>query len=283
MPMAGTTPRVSRRGQVAVTRIDPEAGAGDLWIQDPLRGTIRLTSTQAYEWTPVWSPEGTRLAFGSNRSGMMNLYERGVGEAEPDRLLLATDKLKIPTDWSTDPPFLLFQESDPASGWDVWALPLSGERIAFRVLNSKFNERHGTLSPDGRWLAYSSDETGIDQVYVMPFAGNPSAGASRTVAGMKRSISTAGGSQPRWRADGKELFYLGADRKLVAVSITPGAALATGAVTPLFDTPVGQFNADTSNYDVAAEGGRFLILTHDLDEAQTPVTLILNWTRALKE
>jgi Tol biopolymer transport system component len=279
----GSAPRVSRDDkQIAVTRIDPDTGAGDIWLHDQVRGTIRLTSEPSYEWIPVWSPDGTRVAFGSNRTGSMDLYEKSVSGLEPDRLLLASDKLKAPTDWSRDGKFLVYQQTDPANGWDIWALPMGGTKQAFPLLQSQFNETLGVLSPDGRLLAYVSDETGTAQVYVREFAGDPSAAANPVPQGVKRSVSPSGGSQPRWRSDGKELFYLSADRKVVVVPVTPGPPFGTGAPVPLFAVPIQNPNSSAPVFDVSSDGRRFLVMAPSSEPRQTLVTLILNWTQTLK-
>jgi Tol biopolymer transport system component len=280
----GTTPRVSRDDkQIAVTRIDPDTGAGDIWLHDQVRGIIRLTFERAYEWTPVWSPDGTRVAFGSNRTGSMDLYEKSVSGSEPERLLLATDKVKAPTDWSRDGKFLFYQQTDPANGWDIWVLPMGGPKQGFPLLQSKFNELHGVLSPDGKLLAYVSDETGTAQVYVSEFASDPSAGKSPVLQGVKRSVSPGGGSNPRWRSDGRELFYLSADRKVVVVPVTPGPPFGTGAAVPLFAVPTQNPDSAAPVFDVSSDGKRFIVQALSSEPSQTLVTLILNWTQTFKK
>ena len=284
VPTPGTTPRLSRDDkQIAVTRIDPESGAGDIWLDDRVRGVIRLTSDPAFEWIPVWSPDGTRVAFGSNRSGTMDLYEKSVSGSEPERLLMASDKLKIATDWSRDGKFLLVQQAGPANGWDIWVLPLTGAKRAFPLLDSRFNELHGVLSPDGRWLAYVSDETGTSQVYVKEFSGDPSEGRNASAPRVKQSVSAAGGSHPRWRSDGEELFFLSGDRKLVAVPVKAGRTFTTGVPAPLFPVPIGDPYSAAPLFDVSSDGKRFVVMAPSKEPSPALVTLILNWTRALKE
>ncbi len=280
----GSTPRLSRDGQqIAVTRIDPDSGAGDIWFEDRVRGLIRLTSDPAYEWIPIWSPDGTRVAFSSNRSGTMDLYEKSVSGSEPERLLLASDKLKIATDWSRDGQFLVVQQSDPANGWDIWVLPMTGGKRAFTLMDSQFNELQGVLSPDGKWLAYVSDETGTNQVYVREFAGDPAEGKNAPAAGVKQRVSAGGGGQPRWRSDGRELYYVSADRKVVAVPVGAGPTFATGASTALFAVPTIGPDNPSPVFDVSKDGKRFVVFAPTSEPRQTLVTLILNWTRALKE
>ena len=279
---AGTFPRLSPDGRlIAFRRLDPASGAGDLWLEDVASHiTTRLTSHPGYDWIPIWSPDGHRVAFASNREATMDLYEKSIDGSAPERLLLKSDKRKTPTDWSRDGEFLLFQQEDPASGWDLWALPMKGDRQPFPVLHSEFNERDGAFSPDGQWLAYTSDETGGNQVYVRPFTGRQDNSGDRQRSSAMRRVSVDGGNQPRWRSDGKELFYMSLDRKIVSVSIKTGPPFEPGVATPLFDSPSVSADAD---YDVTPDGGRFLITTASDEQRVRPLTLFVNWTAALKK
>jgi serine/threonine protein kinase/Tol biopolymer transport system component len=265
-------------GQIAFNRVDPQRGAGDIWLEDVARRTVtRLTSHPGYEWTPVWSPGGDRIAFASNRDATMDLYEKSVRVREPEQPLLKSDKRKIPTDWSRDGGFLLFHQESPPDGWDLWALPMTGERKAFPILRSEFNEFQGSFSPDGKWLAYTSDETGQNQVYVQPFTAASSGASDRRG---RWPVSAAGGSQPRWRSDGRELFYLSRDGKMMSVSIKPGPSFQAGGATPLF-AATNQISSDPL-YDVTPDGKRFLITFRSDEKSELPTTLLLNWTAALK-
>ena len=280
----GTTPRISRHdGRVAITRMDPDAGAGDIWLEDQVRGTTRLIHHPAYDWTPVWSPDGARVVFSSNRSGNMDLYEKKVGGSEPERLLLSSDKLKVPTDWSRDGHFVVFHQFEPATGWDIWVLPTLEPTQAFPLLTSKFNERLAVLSPNGRWLAYASDETGTMQVYVREFARDVLAARHAAFSGEPRIVSTRGGNQPCWRADGKELFYVSADREIVAVPLKSGPTFAPGAAESLFVVPTLNTDNAVPVFDASPDGTRFLIVALSADPKPTLVNLFLNWTRALKD
>jgi eukaryotic-like serine/threonine-protein kinase len=285
-PMASVSagsPRLSPDSkQIAFVRGNPQSGAGDIWLEDVSRRvSTRLTSHPGYEWIPIWSPDGNRVAFASNREGTMDLYEKAVSGSEPERQLLKSDKRKIPTDWSRDGEFLLFQQEDPRNGWDLWALSMTGERMAFPVLTSEFNEISGALSPDGKWLAYASDETGAAEIYLQPFIGRAVTSGNDRRAGRKLPISTDGGAQPHWRADGKELFYISRDRKMMSVTIKTAPSFEVGIVAPLFATTI-QGLVDQA-YDVTSDGQRFLITTSSDERRLTPVTLFLNWTAALKK
>jgi eukaryotic-like serine/threonine-protein kinase len=279
---AGTTPRLSPDGKlIAVTRLDAASGAGDLWLEDVASHiTRRLTSHPGFDWIPIWAPDGDRVAFASNREGPMDLYEKSIDGSAPERLLLKSDKRKTPTDWSRDGKFLLFQQEDRASGWDLWALPMKDGRQPFPVLHSEFNEIEGAFSPDGKWLAYTSDETGDNQVYVRPFTGSQDNSGDRQGSSALRRVSADGGTQPHWRSDGKELFYMSLDRKIVSVSIKTGPPFEPGVATPLFDSPSVSAAA---GYDVTPDGGRFLITTASDAQRVRPLTLFVNWTAALKK
>ena len=210
--------------------------------------TTRLTSHPGYDWIPIWSPDGDRVAFASNREATMDLYEKSIDGSAPERLLLKSDKRKTPTDWSRDGEFLLFQQEDLANGWDLWALPMKGDRQPFPVLHSEFNETDGAFSPDGRWLAYTSDETGGNQVYVRPFTGRQDTSGDRQGSSAMRRVSVdGGGHQPHWRSDGKELFYMGRDRKIMSVSIRDRPAVRTRVWPRHCSTqPVHQWHRCTS-------------------------------------
>jgi Tol biopolymer transport system component len=219
----------------------------------------------------VWSPDGSRIAFWSNRRGHSDLYEKPANGTGSEELLLESNVDKYPTSWSPDGQFLLYHAVDPKSQRDLWILPLSGDRKPFPFLQTEFNEREGKFSPDGRWIAYDSDESRREEIYIAPFHGT----------GGKRQISTSGGVVPKWRGDGKEIFYLSPDNKMMAAQMSgAGETLEVGAVRVLFDAhavvPPG------SAYDVTADGQRFLVNTPVEQKASTPITLVLNWTADLK-
>jgi Tol biopolymer transport system component len=275
---SATFPRISPDGkQVAFVSVDPTTATGDIWIADLARGSAsRLTSNDAYEWMPVWSPQGDRVAYASNREGVMDLFDQAVGAPEPERLLLKSGERKLPTSWSADGKLLLFQQETAGNGWDLWALSLDGERHAFPLLQSRFNETQGYLSPDGRWLAYTSDETGEPQVYLRPFARKVT-GANEPVAGRSRRLSIDGGDQPRWRSDGKELFYMSTGKKIMSLSHPLGPPFDDVTAVPLFAvTPNRSFE---TRYDVVADGQRFVADLPADDASRPPLTLLLNWTR----
>ena len=163
--------------------------------------------------SPVWSPDGSRIIWRSNRDGRYDLYWKAASGAGPDELLLKSSNIsKVPTDWSLDGRFLIYYEIDPKTKRDIWVLPLSGDRKPFPFLQTESSEAAGQLSPDGRWMAYTSDQSGAFEIYVRSF---PSGGG-------QWQVSTKGGTGPCWRRDGKELFYYAPDGKLMAVEVKSG-------------------------------------------------------------
>jgi Tol biopolymer transport system component len=257
-----------------VSIVRNEKSIDNIWLIDIARNTpTRFTFVPAFDVNPVWSPDGSRIVFGSTRNGPTDLYVKPAGGSSNEELLLKTGQSKFPTDWSSDGKFILYREGTGEGKYDLWILPLDGDRTPKPFLQDDFNKFDANFSPDGKWIAYSSDESGQPQVYVLPFPA----------PGGKYQVSTAGGTIPRWRRDGKELFYIRGDGKLMAVEVKAGSTFETGAPKPLFDTPV-RFVGSSRPYDtyaVSADGQRFL--TIDFAEASAPpITVALNWTADLK-
>ncbi len=258
---------------VAVSRDDPQFSTADIWLIELARGTpTRFTFVPSVNDTPIWSPDGSRIVFSANRDGPMNLYQRAASGAGNEEALLKSDNLKLPIDWSADGRFILYQNQDPMTKWDLWVLPLSGDQKPFPFLQTEFVEAQARFSPDGKWIAYTSNESGTWQVYVRSFPA----------AGGKWQVSTAGGAQPRWRRDGRELYYISPDRKLMAVEVKgDGSTFEPGVPKELFELRVSF--PGTGTYYVAAAGGRRFLVTSVLEEATPqPITVVLNWTSDLK-
>jgi serine/threonine protein kinase len=256
--------------RIAMDRTDSQSGNVDVWVLDLVRGvTSRLTFDPALDNLPIWSPDGARILFPSRRNGsFFDLFLKDASGAGSEEVLI---KLGTPTgwgnDWSQDGRFILYQVLGEKTGQDLWIAPQFGDRKPYPYLQTQFNEQNGRFSPDGRWIAYSSDESGRLEVYVQPFP--PSGG--------KWQISTAGGEEPDWRKDGKELFYLAPDRSLMAVPVKWGATFEAEVPKALFQV---QQSAGRYSYAVAGDGQRFLI-TRPVAEL-TPITVVVNWTAGLK-
>jgi hypothetical protein len=205
--------------------------------------------------------------------------------AGAEERLVASDQSKAPTGWSADGRFLLYFSTDPQTSADLWVVPMAGDRTPSVVLKTPFREIWGAFSPDGRWVAYESIESGRNDIYVRQFVPPGAAGTAAGAAGSQWQVSTAGGVFPVWRPDGKELYYLNPAGAMMAAPITvTGSTLEPGAPVVLFPTRIYGGGVDAAlgrQYDVASDG-RFLINT-ELDSAAAPITLLMNWNPAAKK
>ena len=249
--------------------------ARDIWIYDVARGLrTRFTFDAANELASIWSPDGSRIVFNSSRKGRYDLYQKASSGAGAEEVLLE-DNLnlqKYPMSWSPDGRFVLYRSGGGPTGNDLFVLPLSGDRKPSPFVNTQFGENFGQFSPDGRWVAYMSSESGRNEIYVAPFPG----------PGGKWQISTAGGELPRWRRDGAEIFYFAPDGGLMAATVNgKGSSFEVGAVKPLFQARpvIGQ----RYPYAVSADGQRFLINTLPEQSASAPITVVLHWIAGLKK
>ena len=246
--------------------------------------STRFTFDLAPDSAPVWSPDGSRVAFAAFRAGGNGIYQKATnGAGKEQALVSATGDPKFPDDWSRDGRFLLYTQQDPRTHADLWVLPLAGDGTpsgtATPFANTEFSEEQGRFSPDTRWIAYASDESGRSEIYIQPFPAPPNGGS-------KTPISRDGGSQPRWRRDGKELFYSSPDGKLMAADVTEGPIFKASVPRTLFQVPVAQIGHNEGGlqvlgWDVAPDGKRLLIDT--ATTSSEPVTVVLNWTAELKK
>jgi eukaryotic-like serine/threonine-protein kinase len=270
--------RISPQGnQVAVEVVDPRSGTSDLWIHDVSRDApMRLTSDLGSEADPVWSPNGRQVVFRSDRDGPPDLYRKTSSGIAPAEVLLKKAGVQRPTDWSSDGRFLTYTEEDRETGHSLWILPLFGSDQPKPFLRTRFQEGTATFSPEGHWLAFVSDESGRPEVYVAAVAD----------IGHKKRISSAGGFAPRWRRDGKELFYLEPGNRFMAVPVNLRASFETSVPFQLFrvSSQVGFTRRIWyASYDVSGDGEKFLVNVALEDAAVAPITVVLNWMAVLKK
>ncbi len=232
---------------------------------------------------PVWSPDGSDIIFCSNRDGPYNLYHKRADSAKEEEALLKSSEDKYPTSWRADGRFLLFTTVNPKTKADIWVLPLEGGRKPFPFLISEFNERQARFSPDGHWVAYTSDESGQDEIYVRSFSMN--SGGTAIEAGGKWHVSVGSGAEPHWRGDGREIYYRSLrDGKLMAVEIATRPTLRAGTPRPL-GAPVPFIKAwpdEGAGWDSTSDGKRFLVVTPPASKPQR-FTVVLNWQAGLKK
>ena len=246
----------------------------DIWLYDVSRGVkSRLTSGPGSARSPCWSHDGKQIIFSSDRKGQYDLYEKTVDGGGNEELVFESEIAKYCQSWLPDGKFLVFMtvSNESSTNTDIWTLPLFGDRKAVPYLQTEFHEYSGRVSPDGNWIAYTSDESGRNEVYVRPFRGS----------GGKLLVSASGGSTPVWRRDGKEIFYLGANRELMAARVSQnGSMLGIDVARPLFQTHTESF---LPSYDASADGRRFVIVTSTPQKLASPITVVINWEAGVKK
>jgi Tol biopolymer transport system component/predicted Ser/Thr protein kinase len=267
---------------LAASLVDPKSNYPDIWLTDLTRGSrSRVTFGPAINASPVWSPDGTRFAFRKFNGGVIEFYQKSAaGGGDEDPLLLSTQALAagieainlVPSDWSPDGQNIICSIPTRVSDYDLWLLPMAGDKKPVRFLASPSSQIHANFSPDGRLVAYSSNESGKFEVFVQTFP----------LSRRKWQVSTDGGYEPRWRADGREIYYLSEDRKLMAVPVGVG---------PVFDAPKALFqtrvaavvHANRTHYVPSRDGQRFLVNTQSGDMSVSPITVVLDWEAGLKK
>ena len=251
---------------VAASKGEADTNRHQLWLLDLRRSVVSRFATDASSHAmPLWSRDGKTLVFASGG----DLYRQtsdGSGQAE---LLFKSAEAKRPHDWSPDGEYIVYAVKDPKTQWDIWLLPLSGDRRPKPFVRTPVNDYQGRISPDGRWIAYASGESDAMEVYLQSFP----------LPGRKRRISTNRGVEPQWRRDGKELFYLSTDQRIMSVNVTDPAR-DLFAPTPLFSVRVS--GIARNHYLPTADGQRFLVSAVD-DRIPTTITVALNWTSLLKQ
>jgi len=260
--------------RVLFNQLDPVTRAVEIWSWDLKRGTSApVIRDGAKSWGAILSPNGSRIAYISDLNGPYDLYERSISGEGAATVLRQSPDNKTSLAWSPDSRFLIFSELDHSRVSKLWALPMVGTRTPIPIVRSAAGEWQGQVSPDGHWLAYVSDEGGTEQVYVRPFPAGEG----------KWSVSTRGGTEPHWRRDGKEVFYIGADGHLMVVPVRTDPTFVADTPSPLFMTRMGnsiRYGVLGRQYDVTADGQRFLI-NQERAETGSQVSVVLNWPAEL--
>lgn len=258
-------PRFSPDGKFVAVNEDDQ-----IWIFNVESGRRLRLTVEARNFVPVWTPDSEAVTFGSYRLGSVNLYLKKISGNSPAELLLERPNRQYPISWSPDGGSLFFSESLPSSGDDVWVFHQEGNGDPSPVLQGPFNERSARPSPDGQWLAYVSDESGQDEVYVRPYPG----------PGATFPMSTDGGGSPIWSADGRELFYLRKNQVMV-VHITTDVSLQADNPQMLFE---GEFRWDEccgASFDISPDGQKFVMVQQD-GTGPSQINVVLNWFEELK-
>jgi serine/threonine protein kinase/Tol biopolymer transport system component len=271
-----TSPAVSPdSNRIAVSA--GSAASRNIWILDAARGgaSTRFTFDPAIDNDPVWSPDGKNIVFTSNRSGQWDLYVKPADGSGEEKLLLKTDEAKFPETFTKDGRFLLFTSRGSKTSEDIWALPLTPGAKPIPLLQTQFNERSASVSPDGRWMAYRSDESGTPEVYVRPFTPDAPAGT-----GAKWLISKGSAIGATWRPDGKGLVYLTVTVAVMSVDIDTSKGFQAGTPKLLFNGPT---QALINGGSTSPDGKRFLFPAPPTAGQVVPFTVVLNWAAGLKK
>ena len=248
--------------RLAYDLADPRSGKPDIWVRDLKRGVSSRLTFGPDAFCPLWSPDGRTVVYTKGQ----DLFSKPADGRGEESLLLKTEGLKIACDFTRDGRTLVFQQQSKDTGFDIWMLPMSGEKKPVPFLKTPFQEAVPVVSPDGKYVAYLSNESGRNEVYVQSFPG----------PGGKWQISNVGGQEPRWRSDGRELYYRAPDQKIMAAEIHPGDAFTAGIPRALFQ---GRFDMSIARnrFLATADGKRFLTVAPLGREAMTPTTVVLNW------
>jgi Tol biopolymer transport system component len=264
--------RFSPDGRTLATSIYDNSGGEDIWLFDLVRGVrTRFTFGPGLSDDPVWSPDGKIIAFDSNRTGSYAIYQKPSNGTQKEEMIFADPAIKFTTSWSNDGKYLSFDRIDPESKGitALWVLPMFGDRKPHALISTEFNNTYSEFSPDGHWVAYDSNESGKDEIYAMAF---PNATA-------RFQISTAGGANVQWRADGKELYYTDPDNKIMAVDINShGESLQVGTPHVLWQPRLQPVVSPP--YSASSDGKRFLVNELPL-QSTAQLTLVLNWNAGL--
>jgi serine/threonine protein kinase len=255
---------------VAADTTDPASQNTDIWTYDLENGSAkRLTFDPSIDSVPIWSPDSTQLVFSSNRELKFGLYLKDANGAQEEKAIAQDGPDRFPNDWSRDGKYILYER-----GADLWFVALPSQKSS-QFLKAPSTLKNGRFSPDGKWVAYASNESGRWEIYVTSF---PEARG-------KWQVSNGGGDQPKWRGDGKELFYLSPESKMMAAFVTTGANFDAGTPVPLFQANPREMVATSEHvtYDISNDGQRFLINSQPRQTEMMPMSIVLNWTAKLNK
>jgi Tol biopolymer transport system component len=263
------SPRMSPDGKRIALWV--EEAQAEVFVQDLARDTMTRLTFGGDSHSPAWSPDGTRLAFESGRHAVHEIYERPADGTGSDRLVTRGEHHRYLSDWSKDGRYLAYTEFHPDTGADVWITDASGSPSPRPIARTAASEKEAAFSPDGRWIAYASDESGQFEVYLHSLVDPRS----------RVRVSSGGGEEPAWSADGRELFYRH-ERQLLATPVRSSSGLEVGKASVLFEGSYHDNIAPTRSYDVTPDG-RFLMVTEPAgDDLPQELTLVLGWAEELK-
>jgi eukaryotic-like serine/threonine-protein kinase len=271
-PRKYLTPTLSPDGHYAAVAI--LSGTWRIWIYDFSRGTLTPLTSGPSSQLPVWTPDGKHIVYRGTRRGFRNLYWMSADGSKSEERLTTNENLQGPVSFSPDGKWLAFYEIDNQTGYDIWVMPLDGDRKPQVFLKTPFNEGVPRFSPDGKWLAYMSTESGREEVYVRPFPG----------PGGRWLISAEAGNEPIWSRDGRKLFYVNRD-KMRSVDVITQPSFKAGPPQFLYEGHFesGWERAATSGYDVSPDGARFLRLQPvEPEQRATQIQVVINWFEELK-
>jgi Tol biopolymer transport system component len=274
-----TEVRLAPTGKAAgVVIADPESGNRDIWLFDLALGTLsRFTSHPANDWQLAWAPDGKRIAFASDRDGRSSIWVKPLDVGEEELLLRVPDRGAFPKDWSRDGRVLAIAVDSAAGISSLWAMSLVGDRTPFRLRTASVRENEPALSADGRWIAFDSQQTGVDEVYLAPFP-----------KGASRRVSSGGGADPRWRPDGRELYYISPRGEMMVVGFGASDPIEPAVPVRLFDVcggsqrQRGSSNSRLGSYDITPDGGLFLMACAVAGADASAIAVALDWTASLK-
>jgi serine/threonine-protein kinase len=268
-PRGYQVPRLSPSGGELLVTITDDVKT-DVWSMDTSRTTTRRLTFQGNNGTAIWTPDGKRVTFTSDREGALNLFWQPLDGSESAERLTSSPNAQFPNSWTRDGTKLAYTELDPEAGFDIWVLSIDGFKTV-PFLQTDGNESAAVFSPDGRFLAYVSDETGTDEVYVRAYPG----------PGGKWTISSGGGREPVWSRDGSEIYYRSQDW-LVAVPIETEPELQPGKPQNLFEAPFDEAGAPYANFDTTPDGTGFTMVRSEEELASTRLIVVVNWFEELR-